>query len=80
MPHALTSFATASRGLEPLLAREVAALGAHDVKEQGGGCAFRAISRPRIAPACGRGSPAGFLLPLSRFPLADAGGDARAAH
>src|SRR5690349_169017 len=74
MSDALSLFATASRGLEPLLARELAALGASKVKEQGGGVAFagdlslayRACLESRLASR--------ILLPLSRFPLADADG------
>jgi 23S rRNA (guanine2445-N2)-methyltransferase / 23S rRNA (guanine2069-N7)-methyltransferase len=69
---ALSLFATASRGLEPLLAKELAALGAQGVKEQGGGVAFsgdlalayRACLESRLASR--------ILLPLSRFPLTDA--------
>jgi 23S rRNA (guanine2445-N2)-methyltransferase / 23S rRNA (guanine2069-N7)-methyltransferase len=72
MADVLTFFATASRGLEPLLARELAALGAQTVKEQGGGVAFagelavayRACLESRLASR--------ILLPLSRFPLTDA--------
>src|SRR5689334_2911189 len=68
----LSLFATASRGLEPLLAKELTALGAQSVKEQGGGVAFtgdlavayRACLESRLASR--------ILLPLSRFPLADA--------
>ncbi|MGQ0586149.1 MAG: bifunctional 23S rRNA (guanine(2069)-N(7))-methyltransferase RlmK/23S rRNA (guanine(2445)-N(2))-methyltransferase RlmL [Gammaproteobacteria bacterium] len=68
----LNLFATASRGLEPLLAKELGALGALSVKEQGGGVAFtgdlaiayRACLESRLASR--------ILLPLSRFPLADA--------
>ncbi len=74
MSEALELFATASRGLEPLLAKELAALGAATVKEQGGGVAFtgdlatayRACLESRLASR--------ILLPLSRFPLADADG------
>jgi len=68
----LSLFATASRGLEPLLAKELAALGAQAVKEQGGGVAFagelavayRACLESRLASR--------ILLPLARFPLSDA--------
>jgi 23S rRNA (guanine2445-N2)-methyltransferase / 23S rRNA (guanine2069-N7)-methyltransferase len=68
----LSLFATASRGLEPLLAKELAALGAESVKEQGGGVAFagdlttayRACLESRLASR--------ILLPLSRFELTDA--------
>jgi 23S rRNA (guanine2445-N2)-methyltransferase / 23S rRNA (guanine2069-N7)-methyltransferase len=68
----LSFFATASRGLEPLLAKELAALGAQSVKEQGGGVAFsgdlavayRACLESRLASR--------ILLPLARFPLTDA--------
>jgi 23S rRNA (guanine2445-N2)-methyltransferase / 23S rRNA (guanine2069-N7)-methyltransferase len=72
VPDTLTFFATASRGLEPLLARELAGLGVATVKEQGGGVAFtgdlamayRACLWSRLASR--------ILLPLARFPLADA--------
>src|SRR5689334_21373261 len=68
----LSFFATASRGLEPLLAKELTALGAATVKEQGGGViftgdlaiAYRACLESRLASR--------ILLPLSRFPLTDA--------
>jgi 23S rRNA (guanine2445-N2)-methyltransferase / 23S rRNA (guanine2069-N7)-methyltransferase len=68
----LNLFATASRGLEPLLARELTGLGAVTVKEQGGGVAFtgdlavayRACLWSRLASR--------ILLPLARFPLTDA--------
>jgi 23S rRNA (guanine2445-N2)-methyltransferase / 23S rRNA (guanine2069-N7)-methyltransferase len=72
MTHVNALFATASRGLEPLLAKELAALGAQSVKEQGGGVAFagdlavayRACLESRLASR--------ILLPLARFPLTDA--------
>ena len=62
-------FATASRGLEPLLAAELTALGASTVKERNGGVefsgdqaiAYRACLWSRLASRV--------LLPLSRFPL-----------
>ncbi len=65
----LMFFATASRGLEPLLARELTALGAASVKERNGGVefggdlavAYRACLWSRLASRV--------LLPLSRFPL-----------
>jgi 23S rRNA (guanine2445-N2)-methyltransferase / 23S rRNA (guanine2069-N7)-methyltransferase len=68
----LPLFATASRGLEPLLAAELRALGGAQVKEQGGGVAFsgelavayRACLWSRLASR--------ILLPLSRFPITDA--------
>jgi 23S rRNA (guanine2445-N2)-methyltransferase / 23S rRNA (guanine2069-N7)-methyltransferase len=65
----LKFFTTASRGLEPLLARELTALGAVSVKERNGGVefggdqgvAYRACLWSRLASRV--------LLPLSRFPL-----------
>lgn len=62
-------FATASRGLEPLLAAELTALGAITVKERNGGVefsgdqitAYRACLWSRLASRV--------LLPLTRFPL-----------
>lgn len=64
-----TFFATAARGLEPLIARELSGLGATSVKEQNGGVSFtgdvavayRACLWTRLASR--------ILLPLSRFPL-----------
>ncbi len=68
----LNLFATAPRGVEPLLAAELTRLGATDTKERKGGiafvgdleCAYRACLWSRLANR--------ILLPLSTFPLTDA--------
>jgi 23S rRNA (guanine2445-N2)-methyltransferase / 23S rRNA (guanine2069-N7)-methyltransferase len=69
---ALTLFATASRGLEPLLARELAGLGAAGVKEQGGGVAFTGELAEAYRACLWSRLASRVLLPLARFPLADA--------
>ncbi|MGH8443016.1 MAG: bifunctional 23S rRNA (guanine(2069)-N(7))-methyltransferase RlmK/23S rRNA (guanine(2445)-N(2))-methyltransferase RlmL [Nevskiaceae bacterium] len=68
----LSLFATASRGLEPLLARELAALGAQSVKEQGGGVAFEGDLAVAYRACLWSHLASRILLPLTRFPLADA--------
>src|SRR5690349_6349979 len=74
MSDALSLFATASRGLEPLLAKELAALGAATVKEQGGGVLFTGDLAAAYRACLGSRLASRILLPLSRFPLADADG------
>ena len=68
----LTLFATCPRGVEPLLAAELTALGASETRERKGGIAFvgdlnaayRACLWTRLANR--------ILMPLNTFPLADA--------
>ena len=68
----LSFFATAPRGVEPLLATELTSFGAHTTKERKGGIAFtgelesayRACLWSRLANR--------ILLPLATFPLTDA--------
>jgi 23S rRNA (guanine2445-N2)-methyltransferase / 23S rRNA (guanine2069-N7)-methyltransferase len=68
----LPLFATAPRGVEPLLISELSALGAVEPKERKGGiafsgdleCAYRACLWSRLANR--------ILLPLATFPLTDA--------
>ena len=65
-------FATAAKGLEPLVAEELRALGAHEVKEARGGATF-AGSRDVAYRACLWLRTANrVLLPLARFPAPDA--------
>ena len=80
MSDLLSLFATASRGLEPLLAKELTALGAATVKEQGGGVAFTGDLATAYRACLGSRLASRILLPLSRFPLADADGLYQAAR
>lgn len=72
MSDALAGFATASRGLEHLLARELTAFGAAEVKELGGGVRFRGELAVAYRACLWSRIASRVLLPLSRFPLADA--------
>ena len=80
MSDPLSLFATASRGLEPLLAKELTALGAATVKEQGGGVAFTGDLATAYRACLGSRLASRILLPLSRFPLLDAEGLYQAAR
>jgi 23S rRNA (guanine2445-N2)-methyltransferase / 23S rRNA (guanine2069-N7)-methyltransferase len=80
MADLLSLFATASRGLEPLLARELAALGATDVKERGGGVAFSGDLATAYRACLWSRLASRVLLPLSHFPLVDADGLYQAAR
>jgi 23S rRNA (guanine2445-N2)-methyltransferase / 23S rRNA (guanine2069-N7)-methyltransferase len=80
MPDPLSLFATASRGLEPLLAKELTALGAETVKERGGGVAFTGDLSIAYRACLGSRLASRILLPLSHFPLADADGLYQAAR
>jgi 23S rRNA (guanine2445-N2)-methyltransferase / 23S rRNA (guanine2069-N7)-methyltransferase len=66
---ALNFFATAARGLEPLLARELAGFGAVAVKEQGGGVAFAGELACAYRSCLGSRLASRILMPLVRFPL-----------
>lgn len=80
MPQPLTFFATASRGLEYLLARELSALGAADVKELGGGVSFSGDAVTAYRACLWSRLASRVLMPLSRFALADAEGLYQAAR
>ncbi len=68
----LSVFATCPRGVEPLLAAELAGLGATDCRERKGGIAFfGTLEAAYRACLCSRLANR-ILLPLSSFPLADA--------
>src|SRR5690606_35285809 len=72
-PHVVSSlefFATAPRGLEPLLADELRALGAADVREGRGGVAFGGPLRIGYAACLWSRTANRVLLPLARFPAA----------
>ena len=79
MPDTLSLFATASRGLEHLLARELTAFGAATVKEQGGGVSFTGDRAVAYRACLWSRTATRVLMPLSRFPLADAEGLYQAA-
>lgn len=66
----LEFFATAPRGLEPLLADELRALGAADVREGRGGVAFGGPLRIGYAACLWSRTANRVLLPLARFPAA----------
>lgn len=64
----LALFATCPRGVEPLLAAELAALGAGDVKETGGGVACRADQATAYRLCLWSRLASRVLLPLRHFP------------
>lgn len=68
MNNILEFFATAGRGLEPLLASELRALGAADVQERRGGVAFSGELRIGYAACLWSRVATRILLPLARFP------------
>jgi 23S rRNA (guanine2445-N2)-methyltransferase / 23S rRNA (guanine2069-N7)-methyltransferase len=61
-------FATTGRGLEPLLADELRALGAEDVRDTRGGVAFAGDLRIGYAACLWSRTANRILLPLARFP------------
>ncbi|HEX5514255.1 MAG TPA: bifunctional 23S rRNA (guanine(2069)-N(7))-methyltransferase RlmK/23S rRNA (guanine(2445)-N(2))-methyltransferase RlmL [Gammaproteobacteria bacterium] len=63
-------FATTGRGLEPLLADELRALGAEQVREGRGGVAFAGELRIGYAACLWSRTANRILLPLARFPAA----------
>ena len=67
MSHAL--FATCGRGIEPLLAAELAALGALNCKERNGGVSFTADLATAYRACLWSRLASRVLLPLSNFPL-----------
>ncbi|HUR41073.1 MAG TPA: bifunctional 23S rRNA (guanine(2069)-N(7))-methyltransferase RlmK/23S rRNA (guanine(2445)-N(2))-methyltransferase RlmL [Verrucomicrobiae bacterium] len=79
MTEPLSLFATASRGLEHLLAKELTAFGAATVKEQGGGVSFTGDLAVAYRACLWSRMASRVLLPLSRFPLLDADGLYQAA-
>ncbi|MBU6421775.1 MAG: hypothetical protein KGL98_00090 [Gammaproteobacteria bacterium] len=65
-------FATAARGLEPLVADELRALGAKDVKEERGGASFGGPLSTAYRACLWLRTANRVLLPLARFPAPDA--------
>ncbi|HKT32955.1 MAG TPA: THUMP domain-containing protein [Gammaproteobacteria bacterium] len=65
-------FATAARGLEPLVADELRALGAKDVKEERGGASFGGPLSTAYRACLWLRTAIRVLLPLARFPAPDA--------
>ena len=63
-------FATTGRGLEPLLADELRALGAEQVREGRGGVAFAGELRIGYAACLWSRTANRILLPLACFPAA----------
>ncbi|HLW74000.1 MAG TPA: THUMP domain-containing protein [Gammaproteobacteria bacterium] len=65
-------FATAAKGLEPLVADELRALGAKDVKEARGGASFEGSPADAYRACLWLRTANRVLLPLARFPARDA--------
>ncbi|HEV2110832.1 MAG TPA: THUMP domain-containing protein, partial [Gammaproteobacteria bacterium] len=71
-PKALRFFATAAKGLEPLVADELRALGMREVKESRGGATFEGSPADAYRACLWLRTANRVLLPLARFPAADA--------
>ena len=71
-PTALRFFATAARGLEPIAADELRALGAANVKEERGGASFEGSLAAAYRACLWLRAANRVLLPLARFPARDA--------
>ncbi|HKV96257.1 MAG TPA: THUMP domain-containing protein [Gammaproteobacteria bacterium] len=65
-------FATAARGLEPLVADELRALGAHEVNEARGGASFSGPLAIAYGACLWLRTANRVLMPLARFPAPDA--------
>ncbi|MBU6470076.1 MAG: hypothetical protein KGQ68_05245 [Gammaproteobacteria bacterium] len=65
-------FATAARGLEPLVADELRALGAKDAKEERGGASFGGPLAQAYRACLWLRTANRVLMPLARFPAPDA--------
>src|SRR5689334_373686 len=65
-------FATAAKGLEPLVADELRALGASEVKEARGGASFEGSPATAYRACLWLRTANRVLLPVSKFPCADA--------
>ena len=65
-------FATAAKGLEPLVAEELRALGARDVKESRGGASFAGTRADAYRACLWLRTANRVLLPITRFPSPDA--------
>ena len=65
----LAFYATAARGLEPLIVKELAGLGATDTKEQGGGVSFKGGLEVAYRACLWSRLASRILFPLAKFPL-----------
>ncbi|HEV2322031.1 MAG TPA: THUMP domain-containing protein [Gammaproteobacteria bacterium] len=65
-------FATAAKGLEPLVAEELKALGAREVKESRGGASFEGTPADAYRACLWLRTANRVLLPIARFPAPDA--------
>ena len=70
--HAIGFFATAAKGLEPLVADELRALGAKNVKEARGGASFEGTPADAYRACLWLRTANRVLYPLARFPVTDA--------
>ncbi len=73
-------FATAARGVEPLLAQELRELGATEIRETVGGVAFSGTLEAAYRACLWSRLASRILLPLARFPLASTDDLYAAAH
>ena len=65
-------FATAPKGLEPLVAEELKTLGAREVKESRGGASFEGAPADAYRACLWLRTANRVLLPIARFPAIDA--------
>lgn len=73
-------FATAAKGLEPLVAEELKALGAREVKESRGGVSFEGAPADAYRACLWLRTANRVLLPIARFPATDADALYRGVH
>ena len=71
-PHKTRFFATAAKGLEPLVAEELRGLGAENVKESRGGASFEGTPATAYRACLWLRTANRVLLPLAKFPAPDA--------
>jgi 23S rRNA (guanine2445-N2)-methyltransferase / 23S rRNA (guanine2069-N7)-methyltransferase len=71
-PHKTRFFATAAKGLEPLVADELRGLGAENVKESRGGASFEGTPATAYRACLWLRTANRVLLPLAKFPAPDA--------
>ena len=69
---AIRFFATAAKGLEPLVAEELRALGAAEVKEARGGASFEGSPALAYRACLWLRTANRVLMPVAKFPVADA--------
>ena len=71
-PSSIRFFVTAAKGLEPLVAEELRSLGAREVKEARGGATFEGSPADGYRACLWLRTANRVLLPVARFPAADA--------